>query len=622
MAGAMAMNAATYGQPEVDINQGSNAPVSERPTAEEEADIKLVLKCFEEGKTFREKYDKNWDKWEKHYDGEQWEQKRSAGKSMPVINIYRPVIQTTLPIMTDTQPAFEASPRIPQDYEFADMVSKLVANWWERTTMSVTLVQTIMSSLMYHCGAQKVIWDTEAENGAGEVRVDDIDPRDIYVPKGAIDFNKNCRWIIHRFFKPLGECRRKFPGKADLIFASGAGKELDTQRISSLSGDINLVSPINKKARDVPLEAAPGTPDDNQDVELMELWIDDEGLKEAELVDKETGEKKIVQKKKYPGGKIIVIAVQNKVHLATIPNPRKDGMKPFVKYVNMVRPKRFYGDGEIDQLYDLQRMVNKTVAVLFDTMNLMGNPCWIVDSNSGVNPDLITNVVGQVIVKNAGTEVKRDQAPSPPPFIIQFYELLMRHVDQISGVHDVTQGRKPTGVTAGYAIESLQEAAQTRMRLKERNLNASLCQLGYLVISTMMQYYRSTRVAKIAGGESQWPDYFEFYLKDVDDGKVQAVRQDYKYDKDKSSYVAQPLKEMQPSRGIFDIKVSSGTSLPYAKSQRSNLAMALFDKQAIDQEALLNAVDFPESEKIMRRMNDEKQKVAAAQAQNPQGGQQ
>ena len=74
-----------------------------------------------------------------------------------------------------------------------------------------------------------------------------------------------------------------------------------------------------------------------------------------------------------------------------------------------------------------------------------------------------------------------------PEYIFQFYGEMQKMIDQISGLHDVTQGRKPIGITAAKAISTLQEAAQTRIRLKERNLQVSLTQLGYLVVNTMMQ---------------------------------------------------------------------------------------------------------------------------------------
>ena len=214
--------------------------------------------------------------------------------------------------------------------------------------------------------------------------MDDIDPRDIYVPAGAIDFNKNCAFVIHRMCKPLGEVRRMFPERADAIFSTGDNKEREKGQLQNFDGNVQLVTPIDKKAKDIPLDQGVGF-DGSKVVEFYECWIDDEGLESIEIEDKDNpGKTKQVQKKRFPNGKIITVT-SNRVLLQSAESPRKDGLKPFVKFNDMIRPKRFYGDGEIKQLKEPQDMINKTLACIFDCMHMMGNPIWIIDTNSGVD---------------------------------------------------------------------------------------------------------------------------------------------------------------------------------------------------------------------------------------------
>jgi len=568
------------------------------PSDEEKADVDLVFKFLEQAKKDREKYDKDWDRWEKYYDGQQWEQQRPAGKAMPVANVIRRTIQSIFPIMTDAKPGFDVLAKTPMDYNFADLLSTLIHGWWGIRAMNNTLVNTIMQCLFYNVGIQKVVWDEELEGGLGDVRVDDIDPRDIFVAKNTIDFDKNCPFVIHRMWKPLGELKRLFPEKAKYITLTGEDKEKQAKRITSYDGNVQVVSPIDKKAK-YPL-STDNSSGDSDIVEIYEAWINDNTLVEEDLKD-EDGTTKRVSKKRFPLGKIITVTA-NRVLLQSSGNPRKDGRKPFIRYVDMIRPNRFYGDGEIEQLYEVQKMINRTLALIYDCMNLMGNPVWVVDTSSGVDTDKLSNLVGMIIEKNPGSEVKRDMAPPVPGYIVDFYKEIMKLADETSGIHDVTQGRAPTGITAASAISELQEAAQTRLRPKERNLNTSLTQLGHLIINTMMQYYTTTRVVRVTK-KSGWPDFFEFYFKDSEQG-TQYVKREYRYDEEQKKYIsAQDWLESGYSKGDFDIDVQSGTSLPFAKDKKQQLALSLYDKKAIDQRDLLDKLDWEKRDETIKRMD-------------------
>jgi hypothetical protein len=605
-----------------DVNNPSFLNASETPdyyvpSEEEKQDIDLVFSLLEQGKKSRAKYDKHWDKWEKFYDGDQWEIKRSEGKAMPVANIIRTTIQAMIPILTDSQPGFNIGAKTPQDYEFSDLLGTLVDTWWNLRSMNMTLTNTIMQSLMYHCGVQKVIWDESLEGGLGDVRVDDINPRDVWVPEDAIDFDKNCPWVIHRMCKTLGEIRRLFPDKAKQIVTTGSDKEKTSQQAIAYDGHVELVSPVDKKDRNAPTATGSDVGMNTKKiVEIYELWIDDESLINIDEEDK-YGNKKQITKKRYPQGKIITVT-SNKILLQSAESPRKDGKKPYVRYVDMMRPNRFYGDGEIEQLFEMQRLLNKVLANITDCFTMMGNPTWIIDTNSGVDPEMITNIVGQIITKNPGSEVRREQAPPMPAYIMNFYIELQKLIDQISGMHDITQGRKPTGVTAAEAISELQEAAQTRIRLKERNLQSSLTQLGHLVINTMMQYYTVPRVARITKN-TKWPEFFEFYFKNTEDQGLQYIKKTYEFNEEQKKYISsEDWLESGYSKGDFDIDVKSGTSLPFMREKRSQLALRLYNaaKPAIDQQDLLDKLEWPKKDETIRRMKEEQ---AAQAAQPPQG---
>ena len=582
-------------------------------TQDEQADIDLVVKLMAKGKKAKSKWCTDWDKWINYYNGDAWSgRKRPSYRASPNANIIRPVIQTILPIMTDTSPGIDAIPAEPSDYEFAQILSKAISSWWEKQNMQLTIVDWIMDSLQLRAGFCKVVWDPDANSGAGEITCPVIDPRNILVPEGATDFDKKCPWAIEMYPSTVDELKRKYPEKAEFIKASGKRSDLDKIGQQNTS-TIYLVSPTNKD-EGMRQPNVFGTVEDSDIVWCAECWIEDYATEEIDK-ENEDGTVERVTKRKYPLGKIIQCIPDLKVHLATAENPYKDGEKPYVKLVDTRIPREFWGEGEIQPLVEAQDMINKCVASMIDYQSMMSNPVWIVDIESGVDPDQITNQIGAVIPKNRGTTVERVGAPSLPPEIMQMYSSFRELADTQSGVHDVTQGRKPAGITAAEAINSMQEAAQTRIRLKERNMQTALSTLGRKVVSRMMQYYRTPRVTKITGKQG-WPEMFEWFVEDSGDGGYVMNHKKYDFNEAQNGYTSSgEFKTVGPSKGVFDIDVISGTSLPFQKAQRGNLAMKLFENKAIDQQGLLDTLDWPNKEQLIQRMQKNAQMAAQAQAQ-------
>lgn len=603
----------TNAQPEP--TQGA---VDQQP--EEKAEVKFVLDRWEEGKEARKEYDKDWEKFREYYKGRTYKNRIAGGKAEAGFNIIRSTIQSTIPILTDSRPGFTALPKDPTDYAFAKNVSAVVEHVWENRTMDHTLVEILMDALILSGGIAKVTWNADLEDGLGDVDVPCIDPNDIFIPKNAVDFDKNCPWVIHRTTKKVGYLRSKFPDVADQIHADTGGSS-DKQKNKATDGDVQLVSPVDTKSRVAP----PYTPQpgDDQLVEVLECWIDAEGLDEYEAMFEKGEENPIGYKKKYPNGKLVTVIPQSRLLLQCVPNPYKDGKKPFVRFVDTILPRQFWGEGETEPLITSQQMINKVVSTIMDYMNLTGNPVWMNPTTSGVDSTQITNAIGQVIPYTPGPNGERPERDIPPPlpsYYFEFLQNLLRMSDTISGIQEVTQGRRPAGVTAAQAIDTLQEAAQTRIRLKERNMNGSLAQMGSLMVSRILQFYTTPRAIKITGN-TEWPEFFQFHVQDVmgedgqPTGQVQSVTTPYTMTDEKTGYQPGQTVATAPSRGLFDIKIQSGTAMPTAKAERGNLAMALYNMQppVIDQEAVLDAVDFPDKDQVKQRMDLRAQQEAQAQ---------
>ena len=582
--------------------------------------VKMVMRLYDKSKAARKDRESKWDTYWDYYNGKQWPIKRPANRSSPNCNVCRSTVQTILPILTDTSPSFGIVARDPADYEYAELMTDVIAVWWSRRTLNHVVVECLMDAMVTDVGILKVIWDQDADDGLGDVDIIVCDPRRVYVPGNAVDFERNCPWVIHEYYKSRGSMTLKFPKYADDIKKVRGAESVDRDNASDIR--VRVMSPVDRDITAPDNWQSGSGRSDNDDVRVWEVWMDDDTVIEEEEVNQD-GDKVKVKKKKYPHGRLLTILPDAKVCIQDVANPYRDGCKPFVRIVDTLIPRSFYGEGEVAPIVETQRMVNRTFATIMDWSIMMSNPCWIVDANSGVDADMITNMVGQIIVKQPNSVVQRQDAPPIPPQMFELYHTLTRLLETQSGAMEVSQGRKPTGVTAAQAMETLQEAAQTRVRLKERNLYVGLVQLGRLVVSRMLQYYTEVRVIELTGRDDRqgvWPSYVKFFVEHLTEDNMRFMTQKATYDEGLGQYVEGSWEEGQPTIGNFELDVSTGTSLPFIKEQRSQQAIRLYENKAIDREALFDIIELPKKEEVLQRMSEEEAQQAQAQQQAPQPG--
>ena len=118
----------------------------------------------------------------------------------------------------------------------------------------------------------------------------------------------------------------------------------------------------------------------------------------------------------------------------------------------------------------------------------------MIDKNAGIPKGQLTNRPGLIIRKNPGTDVHRESPPSMPMYVQQMIEVLKADIEVVSGIHDVTRGETPTGIQSAAAIQALQEAAQTRVRLKVTLHENALGLLGTEWIERIKQFWKFNRL--------------------------------------------------------------------------------------------------------------------------------
>jgi hypothetical protein len=593
-----------------DINEASVAiqgPGNPTPKSDDDKIIQMLSEMMDEGKKSRSRYDQDWDTNWKYYNGKQWDdQARAAYRAKPVINIIRQTIQAQLPILTDNKPGFDVMPQEPQDSEIAEILSKATAYWWDKYQNDAVVIDAALDSMVTDVGIIKVTWDENLEAGAGDIKMVALDPKDVWTNRTATDFRREdgWKWTIHEMHKTVGELKLLYPKIADRITADDSSASITSNESRSVN-TVTLVSPTDH--RDDRGQTPPtNAQDDRKTCRVWECWMDDDTVEEYVLT-KDDGTQDKELRKKFPRGRLITVLPNKKLVCQDVENPYKHRECPFIKTVDNMLPRSFCGEGEAKALMEVQRLLNKTAANIVDYMTLMSNAIWKVKVGATDNPENITNRAGLLVLINDGydlSDIQREIPPALPANATQFYDVMWDTAGKISGASELSQGRMSSGdPTAGYAIVQLQEAAQTRIRLKERNLQRCLSQVGKQVIALMMQFYRAPRMTKITGKDG-WPEYFEFFFEETEDGLTRMNKKSYNRVEDKKYVPDNENTISAPTKGVFDVKVVAGSSMPFAKAQRDNMAFKLFEGQIIDGKEVLKTLEWPNAEEIEKRMAD------------------
>lgn len=578
----------------------AEAALSYSPTSEEKKAIALVNKLFESAKAHRARYDAKWLDNYKMFRGQQWKEFRPAYRHSEVINFIFQSIQSVVPILTDSRPRISYLPKSPEDGKFCEIFNQMVESDWVSGKWLNELTEVIYDAHFYGAGMSSLEFDGDEQHGAGAIVYRSTDPFFCFPDPDSTDVNSRGRYFMTAEPVTTDVLKAKYPEhkdhiKSDLIdLMKGKRTEITKFKYKSPTQDNRLY-----------LESEASPEDDYEKCQtlVLTLYINDEEFIETEI--ETEGVKSYEQRKKYPNGRKVVIA--SHVVLEDGPNPYEDGKAPFQKVQNYVLPREFWGISEVEQLESPQRIFNKLVSFSLDVLTLMGNPVWIVSNDSDVDVENLFNRPGLIIEKNPGSEVRREEGVQLQPFVLQLIDRMQSWFNDVAGTQDVSRGATPGSVTAASAIASLQEAAQTRLRQKSRNIDNYIQELGQQYASRAMQFYTSPRVFRLTSDESA-NQYFKASISTSPEGVKTATVQTW----GEGGY---GMPESYELKAELDVTVTTGSTLPFARAEKEQKLYQLFDRGLIDAEEVLKGVDFPNWQQIRQRM----QQAAAAAA--PTSGQ-
>lgn len=165
---------------------------------------------------------------------------------------------------------------------------------------------------------------------------------------------------------------------------------------------------------------------------------------------------------------------------------------PFVMDEYSKRMLGMWGQGLAEQLTGTQQGINRILATIDQSINLVGVPRVFVEDGSKVVKSHLNNQIG-AIVTYRGTKPQYEVAPCVPQELYAQLERLIKFGYQQAGVSQLAAvAQKPAGLNSGEAIRNYDDLQSDRFALTQKKYSRIYEQLAYLLFDVACDIAKRT----------------------------------------------------------------------------------------------------------------------------------
>ncbi len=542
-----------------------------------EAVGKWVWIAFELSRAWRDDVLGMSDAWRENYKlfrGDHWAGNVRNPNQVTVNLFYANIIRTVANI-TARHPIAEVIDLEGGEDNQATIFTARTKKWWIDTNQQAKLRATALNSEVYGITWEKSIWNDRFK--WPDVVVCDcfaMFPFPGYYENMATD----CPAIFHATAMEPRIAEKKYKTKdveASSTYALLGGDREEIKGTSSYGTNRGTIG-MNEQSQISKVQSIRAG-EKGENALIVEMWCRDFSTEK----DEEGNDIAI-----YPGGiRCITVTNEGKKVLADKKNPAinfqlpKEQIEinylykrfPFYKANSYQDTSSIFGFSAAEQTAGLVKKIDELISRLVNYAMRSMTGILVIPPGSGVTKNHLNNKPNLVLwmdTHEAARGVRIIPSPTPPAIIQQMTDMLIALHDRVHAIQDVDRGDTPKNITAASAIVALQER------------NAVLVQHKIDANDYLVQERGNYAVA-------QWQNHghqMETIIADNETFTFTGIKMSAK----KFNYV-----------------VESGSSMPKTSLQLQEQSEALFKAGAIDQQALLENLNFPGWRKIVERMAED-----------------
>jgi hypothetical protein len=457
----------------------------------------------------------------------------------PVINQVRKVCRRDMSRLTSQKPNAFIMPASSEDRDiFAAQAGEAIwDSLWRRLAFKQIMREIAFWQVVCGNGFSKQWWNSSKQDPTnpgkfGDVQIDPITPFHIYVPDLKETKLQSQPYLFHAKTVTKEYVKNTFGVDA----ASKAHSIVDSNMLSVMG--------INNK------------PDKEDTTIILEMWVNAGVLKE------------------FPDGGMLTVA-DDKVVQGQVGHVYNHGEYPYSKFDGIPTGK-FYNESILVDLIPLQRELNRTRGQIIEAKNIMSKP-QIAAERGSLDAHRITSEPGLVIFYKPGYNPPK---PMPlqnlPSYVTEEVNRIYTDIADLSGQHEVSEGKTPPGVTAAVAISYLQEQDESLISSYFDSEEEGIQDIARQCLSYVKDYWDEPRT-------------------------VQTVGMDRTFDV--QTFLGSDL------RSNTDIRVEAGSMLPKSRAAKQAFIMDLMNSGFIPPEKGLEILELGGVEKLYEEIQVDQRQI-------------